>query len=160
MSSVFEYEGTIVVNPTSRRSNGHPVFLGNLQSVGADASDGELGAAIREGWRGCLEVAEEDVPAKKVSSEHHPMKAFRVKTVKELNLHGRQVGTAVLDDGTIKVQPVRWVGGKLGLKALTDDAIELPPEADDATLGRVVRQALHMFDHEFPGGTDGDAAGH
>ena len=23
MSSVFEYDGTIVVNPTSRRSNGH-----------------------------------------------------------------------------------------------------------------------------------------
>ena len=32
-------------------------------------------------------MAEEDVPAKKVSSEHHPMKAFRVKTVKKLNLH-------------------------------------------------------------------------
>ena len=160
MSSVFEYDGTIVVNPTSRRSNGHPVYLGNLQSVGADASDGELGAAVREGWRGCLEVAEEDVPAKMVSSAHHPVKAFRVKTVKKLNLHGRQVGTAVLDDGTIKVQPVRWVGGRLGLKALTDDAIELPPETDDATLGRVVREALHLFDHEFPGATDEDAAEH
>ncbi len=136
MSGVFEYAGTIVVNPTSRRSNGHPVFLGNLQSVEADASDGELGAAIREGWRGCVEVADEDVPAKKVASEHHPMKAFRVKTVKELNLRGRRVGTAVLDDGTIKVQPVHWVGGKLGLKALTDDAIELPPEVDDLGTGR------------------------
>lgn len=154
MAGVFEYEGTIVVNPTSRRSNGHPVFLGNILSVGADAPDGELGAAIREGWRGCLEVAEEDVPAKKVSSEHHPMKAFRVKTLKELNLHGRRVGTAVLDDGTIRVKPVRWVGGKLGIKGHAEDAIELPPEVDDAELGRVVREALHMFDHEFPGASD------